>query len=207
MQTARVGKTVIDTRPDTAIRLEQARLRRGFKSAKAAARRFNWNYDGYIQHERGERGYGKKAAEYADAYRVSLAWLLTGEGPESATVPVVGYVGAGGDVVYSEELDGEDTIGRPSAAPENAVAVQIRGDSLGHGFDRWYAVYDRRQAPVTENLIGVLCVVGTEDGRSLIKWVRKGSRKGRYHLVSGTGAIEEDVPLAWGAEVIDLKPR
>lgn len=68
-----------DDRPDEAIRLQAARERRGFKSAKDAATFFGWKYDSYIQHERGERGIKKVAEKYAKAFRVSAAWLLTGE--------------------------------------------------------------------------------------------------------------------------------
>lgn len=69
-----------DDRPDEAIRLQTAREKRGFASAKDAATFFGWKYDTYIQHERGERGISRAAERYADAYRVSRAWLLTGEG-------------------------------------------------------------------------------------------------------------------------------
>lgn len=189
-----------------AARLVKARLKRGYTDAKAAAKRFGYNYDTYIQHERGERGIGRVAGTYARDFRVSKSWLLTGEGAESSTVPVVGIVGAGGDVAYDTALEGDtEPVTRPPGAPDETVAVEIRGDSLGPGFDRWYALYAQRHDPVTRDLVGHLCVVGTEDGRTLIKWVRLG-RKG-YNLQSGNGAIEENVRLAWGAKVIDLRPR
>lgn len=68
-------------RTEEAQRLVDARVHRGFSEAAAAAKFFGWNYDTYIQHERGERGLRKAVAEkYAKAYRVSTAWLMTGEG-------------------------------------------------------------------------------------------------------------------------------
>lgn len=69
-----------DDRPEPAKRLQLARERRGFESAQAAADFFGWNYDTYIQHERGERGLTRAAKKYSPAYRVSEGWLLTGEG-------------------------------------------------------------------------------------------------------------------------------
>lgn len=93
VHSARMGK--IAARPDFAIRLEKARKKRGFADAAAAAKFFGWNYDSYIQHERGERGIGRAAEKYALAYNVSEAWLLTGEGEETPSVPIVGYVAAG----------------------------------------------------------------------------------------------------------------
>lgn len=69
-----------DTRPDFAKRLEQARVARGFKTARSACDYFGWNYNSYAQHEQGNRGIGRVSSRYAKAYRVSEGWLLTGEG-------------------------------------------------------------------------------------------------------------------------------
>jgi|GEM_PF-1825425 len=79
---------MIDTRPDFAKRLEEARTSRGFKTAKSACEYFGWNYNSYAQHEQGNRGIGRVSATYARAYRVSEAWLLTGEGKGPATAKV-----------------------------------------------------------------------------------------------------------------------
>ncbi|GAA5094934.1 XRE family transcriptional regulator [Bartonella acomydis] len=65
---------------DQSSRLMKARLIRGFKSAKAAATYFGWNYSSYIQHEQGIRGISRASKKYATAFRVSEGWLLTGEG-------------------------------------------------------------------------------------------------------------------------------
>lgn len=73
-------QTMIDTRPDYAKRLEDARVARGFKTAKAACDFFGWNYNSYAQHEQGNRGISRASAKYARSYRVSEGWLLTGEG-------------------------------------------------------------------------------------------------------------------------------
>lgn len=68
-----------DDRPDFAKRLEKARKDRGFRTPKDAARFFDWTYETYIQHEQGIRGISRAAGKYAKAFRVSEAWLLTGE--------------------------------------------------------------------------------------------------------------------------------
>lgn len=62
-------------------RLKAARIAAGFESAAAAAERFGWAYPTYAQHE-GGAGIGKNPGRYARAFRVSEAWLLTGEGGE-----------------------------------------------------------------------------------------------------------------------------
>lgn len=82
-------QNMMDTRPEYAKRLESARLNRGFKTAKSACDFFGWNYNSYAQHEQGNRGISRVSAKYAKAYRVSEAWLLTGEGqgPLAPTCP------------------------------------------------------------------------------------------------------------------------
>lgn len=70
-----------DDRPEPAKRLEKARIARGFDEAKKAAHYFGWNYNTYAQHENGTNGITRASAKYAKAFRVSEAWLLTGEGP------------------------------------------------------------------------------------------------------------------------------
>lgn len=81
-RTAIFGQNALmtDDRPDAAQRLQIAREKRGFDSARAAADFFGWNYDTYIQHERGERGITRAVDRYAVAFKVSPGWLLTGEG-------------------------------------------------------------------------------------------------------------------------------
>ncbi len=51
---------------------------------------FGWNYDTYAQHENGTRGIGRAADRYAAAFRVSEAWLLTGEGDGGPSQKVSG---------------------------------------------------------------------------------------------------------------------
>lgn len=66
---------------EQAARLRKAREMRGFATAKAAAERHGFNYNTYSQHERGHAGITRAAKDYARAYKVREAWLLTGEGP------------------------------------------------------------------------------------------------------------------------------
>ncbi|WP_089177113.1 S24 family peptidase [Bosea sp. AS-1] len=69
-----------DERPEQAVRLQKAREARGFSSAREAALRLGFNYETYSQHERGLRGLSRAAADYAKAFKVSIGWLLNGEG-------------------------------------------------------------------------------------------------------------------------------
>jgi phage repressor protein C with HTH and peptisase S24 domain len=66
---------------ETNERLKDARERAGFKSARAAALRHNWTPSTYASHENGQTPVPRKAAEaYSKAFKVSAAWILTGEG-------------------------------------------------------------------------------------------------------------------------------
>jgi repressor LexA len=166
-----------------------------------AAEAFGMSRGGYIKLERSERGLKTtRIAQAAQVYGVPEHEVYA----EPRRVPVVGYVAAG-EAVFDAPLGGEeDTIEAPLGSPPETVAVRIRGDSLGPGFDRWYALYADRRDPITEDMVGSLCVVGTDDGRSLVKWVRSG-RSG-FTLVSGTGNIEEGVGITWAARVLHLTP-
>lgn len=69
-------------------RLRRARIEAGYKTAADAARALGISGATYNQHENDTRGLGgipRKAAErYAEKFKVSLDWLLTGRGGEAA---------------------------------------------------------------------------------------------------------------------------
>jgi transcriptional regulator with XRE-family HTH domain len=120
-------------------------------------------------------------------------------------VPIVGYVGAGAEMISYSEGHGEfDMVEAPRGSSENTVAVEIRGDSLGEGFSGWLAFYDKVMSPPTENLIGRMCVVGLDDGRVLVKRLHKGQIPGRYNLHAVVGPPIYDVTVTWAAKVLHL---
>ncbi|MGB8601105.1 MAG: XRE family transcriptional regulator [Rhizomicrobium sp.] len=71
----------------TADRLRVAREKAGYKSAAEALERFGWKQSTYLAHENGQNGIRpEKAKVYAEAFNVTVGWLLTGdgEGPHTA---------------------------------------------------------------------------------------------------------------------------
>jgi len=74
------------SRPDE--RLAQARRAAGYSTATEAAERLGVPKETYVQHERGIRGFGRRAEQYAKAFGVDAAWLMFGEGsgPDSSTL-------------------------------------------------------------------------------------------------------------------------
>ena len=66
------------------VRLKSARMAAGYSKASQAVEKFKWNISTYRAHENGQNQYdAKTAAIYAEAFRTSAAWLLTGETTES----------------------------------------------------------------------------------------------------------------------------
>jgi transcriptional regulator with XRE-family HTH domain len=62
---------------DAATRLKRARIKAGYKTAKAAADRFGWVLSTYRSHENGQTPVPVSFAKrYARAFRVTPDWLL-----------------------------------------------------------------------------------------------------------------------------------
>jgi len=124
----------------------------------------------------------------------------------TATVPVVGYVGAGGEAHFAGGQGPFDEISAPYGSTKATVAVRIKGDSLGYAFDGWYAVYDDRHNPPADSDIGKMCVCGLDDERVLIKTLRPGQLRDRWTLYSNTAPPIYDQIVLWAAPVKALVP-
>ena len=141
----------------------------------------------------------------AKALDVDPAWLKTGVGrAKEYGVPVIGYVGAGGQISFLDDFvkgDGLDRIEPAPGAPSHAVALIVRGESMLPALhDGWVITYwDRRDDPT--GFIGDLCVAETEDGMTYVKVVRPGLRKGTFTLESHNMDPIENVRLKWAALV------
>lgn len=72
-------------------RLRQARIAAGYESAKHAADSMGIKESTYAHHENGIRGYDSKAAQYARKFKVSIDWLLTGQGEMPNTLRQIKY--------------------------------------------------------------------------------------------------------------------
>lgn len=110
-----------DERPEPAKRLQKAREIAGFSTANAAAERFGWSRHSYHQHENGLRGLGRTAAKYARAFKVSEAWLLTGEGQ-----------GPGKPPSFDQQLS-QIRLERPDLADTIAAGLEKQ---IEHAFER-----------------------------------------------------------------------
>lgn len=117
-------------------------------------------------------------------------------------VCIIGYIGAGGEILYSE---GQGPFGEAPMPPDgrkpDMVAVEVRGDSMGVLGDKTIIYYDNRQERPTEALFGKLCVVGLPDGRILLKTLLPSAKPGLFNLISLTGSPIFDQRLDWVAQV------
>jgi phage repressor protein C with HTH and peptisase S24 domain len=195
-----------DILPPEALRLIKAREKRGFETAKAAADYFGWNYTSYSQHERGQRGLKKVAASYAKAFQVTEAWLLTGEGGElSRVVPIMGYVGAGAEILPEFEQtppEGLSDIELPFSVPDDLIGLEIRGDSMLPRYDDGDIILvHREQINPTDAFVGEEAAVRTADGRRYLKRLMRGFEAGTYNLESWNARLIEGVHIDWVGEI------
>jgi|688.fasta_scaffold473139_1 phage repressor protein C with HTH and peptisase S24 domain len=147
--------------------------------------------------ERGET----KNSKYLAAILKALN-LNAGERPR---VPLVGYIGAGEQVIPIDDHalgDGIDFVEVPPGL-ENAIALQIRGDSMSPKYDDGDVVIVDKVYVDVQSLVGRICYVKLTDGRCFLKRLRLGGRPGRFTLQSLNAAdilevsIEQAFPIAW----------
>ena len=188
-------------------RLKLARETAGFKTAAEAVRRYSWNEPTYFAHENGSRGFKGKAVEYATKFKVNLDWLLAGKGEmrTGSTVPLVGYVGAGGLIMPID--DHNDEAPAPQEVGPKTEAVEVRGDSQWPAYADGDLIYCDGRAASPEDVIGEMCVVMTTTGERMLKLVKRGTKKGLYHLISVNAPPLDDVKLEWAAPVTWVKKR
>ena len=185
-------------------RLRELRIKAGL-SQDELARRMGTTRSQIVKLERGERRLTDKWIERAaQALGVPMAWII-----EAATVPLVGLVGAGAQLVFHHETHGPfDEVEAPPSSSPGMVAVEVKGDSMrGLADDGWVLFYEDRREPVTDDQLGDLCVVVLPDGRMMVKKLQRGQAPGLFHLYSSNSDPIFDQPVAWAAKVVWIKPR
>ena len=177
---------------------------RGWTQDEAAAA-LGTTRNQYAKLEGGSRRLSDKWIKLAgDAYGVDPGEIVT---DRLATVPVAGYVGAGTEMHFYAEGQGPlDEAPAPEDVTPQTVAAEVRGQSLGSLFDGWRVYFDDRREPVTDDLIGRLCVIGLADGRVLVKQIRRGRAEGQFELHGQFGEPVLDADVVWAAKVTSMMP-
>lgn len=142
---------------------------------------------------------------YRDAISDLHSRLLSDEGDAERTVPLSGFVGAA-QAVYTFDEGGAGYVEAPPGASPTTEAAEVRGDSMLPLYEDGTLLYYSRQMP-PEQMIGKRCIVRLEDGRVLVKSLRRGSERGLFTLVSLNAPDIEDVAIAWAAPIDWIKPR
>lgn len=120
-------------------------------------------------------------------------------------VPVVGYVDGAGEVHL--ELDSEDRVPAPSDLPSNAAAVVARTDGSPLDYmDGWVIYFPLpKEDGVPPDIIGRYAIVQLESGVKLLRYVRRGYKKGTYNLQANVAPRIDSVPLAWASPVLYIR--
>lgn len=204
-------------------RLKAARLAAGYRSGREAALSNGWPESTYRAHETGSRTMGQDDADrYARRFRaagarVTARDILFGasdetDHPEQSPhlVPVMGRVGAGATIEPEFDQvppDGLFEVKLPFPVPDEMIGLEIEGDSMlpvyraGDVIVVW-----REQRRGTEDFLGELAAVRTEDGRRFLKTIMRGSQRGLYRLESFNARPVEDVAIAWVGEIHVIVP-
>lgn len=206
-------------------------------SQTAAAKALGVKPATYSSHERAQHPGGRdykpeEARDYARFFKTQVNWLMTGEGtpPKGLTLDehldsahvlpadrpsknkalIKGYVGAstGTGALYNFGHDQFEEVDRPEFATDQTVAVEIKGKSFGPLMDGMLVFYDDVRSPITDDLVGSICVVGLSDDRILLKKIGRGPN-GTFRLLSNTNEDEviENAKIEWAAKMIAIAPR
>lgn len=156
---------------------------------------------------------GPNLVSLARVLAKSEAWLTDGKMTATTITKksnVVGYVGAGAEIFPFDDYakgTGLERVETPMGLNGEMVAVQVRGDSMYPIEDGWLVFYSRDSEGVEDECVGKLCVVKVHEGPTLVKKLRKGSKKGLFTLESWNAAPRVDMRLDWAARVLDIRPK
>lgn len=137
----------------------------------------------------------------AGALDVSLADLLA-----SPRVPVVGFIGAGGEVIF-EEVEHDDPVARPPGISGRLVALVVNGTSMLPKYRDGDIIYIQREHDgLLPDYIGEDCAVRLVSGETFIKQLIRGSTEDRFTLLSLNAPPIEDVEIEWATPILFIMP-
>lgn len=132
---------------------------------------------------------------------------LTGAG---LTVPVLGKIGAGGEVLFSDEYDGVElpTVPRPPLVVGRLMALEVVGSSMLPKYEAGDTIYVRRDHDgILPAYMNRYCACRTSEGGTFLKMLTDGSEPGKYTLRSLNAEDMVDVELEWASPVLFVMPR
>jgi phage repressor protein C with HTH and peptisase S24 domain len=137
---------------------------------------------------------------------MTVGELVDGDARSAQRVPILGYVSAGeGWLPFDDEAIVRAPEELPLSVDGPGVALSIRGDSMAPVYrDGDFIIGSKRTGPMADNLIGLDCIVMTDTGERYVKFLSRGSVKGRFNLRSYNPVHKdvENVRLAWAAPIV-----
>lgn len=124
-------------------------------------------------------------------------------------VPVVGYVGAGAEVLAIDDHAKGDGFEQIEAPPGmlNGIALIVRGDSMIPKYDDGDVIFIEKTMYSVDTLIGETCYIQLADGRTYLKKLQYGSRPGLYTLMSYNAPPILDTPIERAYPIAYIKPK
>lgn len=131
------------------------------------------------------------------------------------TVPVLGNIGAGGQVLFLADPDAElfdldafSHVPRPPLAVGRLMALAVVGSSMLPKYEDGDIVYVRRDHDgILPSYLNRYCAVRTSDGGTFLKILAAGSAPGRYTLRSLNAPDMENVEVTWATPVLFVMPK
>jgi len=143
-----------------------------------------------------------RLAQIARLLDVEITDLVSND-PKPHEVPVVGYIGAGAEIMPEFEQvppEGIYSVTLPFAVPDDMIALEVKGDSMLPRYDDGdvVVVYREQRRPL-ETFFGSEAAVKTTEGKRYLKQILKGSRG--VNLFSWNAKPIENVMLDWIGEI------
>lgn len=130
-------------------------------------------------------------------------------------VPILGKIGAGGEVIFMAEPDLEVAypddfphVPRPPLITGRLMALEVSGASMLPKYEDGDIIYVRRDHEgILPQYLGRYCAVRTNDGGTWLKILSPGTEANRYTLRSLNAPDMENVEVEWAAPVLFVMPK
>lgn len=136
----------------------------------------------------------------AQAYECSVQDIFA-----ESEVLVVGYVGAGGEVVFVDDHEkgaGLYTVPPLPGMTSGMIGLEVRGQSMWPLYRDGTVLFIRRETEgLDDGALGDLAVVRLADGRTLVKELRPSTSPARFDLMSLNAPPIEGVEILWATPV------
>jgi len=125
-------------------------------------------------------------------------------------IPIAGYIGAGGQVIYEdfgETLEADNSVMRPPGISGTLIALAVRGTSMLPKYKDGDIIYIQRQHDgLLPEYIGDDCAIRLVSGETYIKQLTHGTRPGVYTLRSLNAEDMIDQEIEWATPIVFIMP-